>query len=242
MQLTYTKKPLERSPLLVAFLFVHGIIKRMEVCMKKGLFITFEGNDGAGKTTVCRAVEKALMEKGYAVLYSREPGGSRIAEAIRNILLDTKNKEMDARCEALLYAASRRQHLVEVILPALQEGKIVLCDRFIDSSLAYQGVARDIGVDSVWSINDFAIDGHMPEKTIFLSVSVKTGQERMDLRGDKNRLDLEKSAFHQKVREGYQMLCEKYPERISVIDAEKDINTVVNAALEEVLKVVKQYE
>lgn len=108
-----------------------------------------------------------MIEKGYAVLYSREPGGSQIAEAIRNILLDTKNKEMDARCEALLYAASRRQHLVEVILPALQEGKIVLCDRFIDSSLAYQGVAREIGVDSVWSINDFAIDGHMPEKQFF---------------------------------------------------------------------------
>ncbi len=214
----------------------------MEVCMKRGLFITFEGNDGAGKTTVCKEVEKALIEKGYEVLYTREPGGSEIAEAIRHILLDVQNKEMDARCEALLYAASRRQHLVEVILPALQEGKIVLCDRFVDSSLAYQGVAREIGMDQVWAINEFAIDGVMPEKTLFFSVSIETGQKRMNLRGDKNRLDLEKSTFHQKVRQGYEMLCEKYADRIQVIDAEKDLDSVVQQALEEVLKVVKSYE
>lgn len=169
--------------------------------MKQGVFITFEGNDGAGKTTVCKAVEKRLSEMGYSVLYTREPGGSRIAEAIRQVLLDVENTEMDARTEALLYAASRRQHLVEVVLPALNANKIVLCDRFIDSSLAYQGYARQIGAPEIWDINQFAIDGHMPDKTLFLSVSVETGKKRMDLRGDKNRLDLEASAFHALVKD-----------------------------------------
>ena len=210
--------------------------------MKQGLFITFEGNDGAGKTTVCKAVLEKLKEDGYSAIYTREPGGSRIAEAIRNILLDVENMQMDSRCEALLYAASRRQHLVEVVLPALEEGKIVLCDRFIDSSLAYQGIARKIGFDEVWSINQFAIDGHMPNRTIFLSVSVETGKKRMDIRGDKNRLDLEENSFHKSVREGYDDLCKKYPERITVVDAEADIDTVVENTYQKILEVVKNYE
>ncbi|MBB5183818.1 dTMP kinase [Catenisphaera adipataccumulans] len=210
--------------------------------MKKGVFITFEGNDGAGKTTVCKGVEAQLKQAGRDVLYTREPGGSRIAEAIRDLLLDPDNTDMDPRCEALLYAASRRQHLVEVILPALAEGKIVLCDRFIDSSLAYQGFARAIGIDAVYAINRFAIDDCMPDATIFLSVSTETGQKRMDLRGDKNRLDLENSAFHQKVRQGYEELIRRYPERITVIDAEPDQETVIKAAMQVVRKVVEPYE
>ena len=117
--------------------------------MKKGIFITFEGNDGAGKTTVCKAIYKKLLEQGYDVIYTREPGGSQIAEKIRDILLNTHNQSMDPRTEALLYAASRRQHLVEKILPALEKKQIVLCDRFIDSSLAYQGYARKIGMSSI---------------------------------------------------------------------------------------------
>ena len=149
---------------------------------------------------------------------------------------------MDDRTEALLYAASRRQHLKEVVLPALENKKIVLCDRFIDSSLAYQGIARGIGLKEVWDINQFAIDGCMPIKTFFLSVSIETGQERMDLRGDKNRLDLEQSAFHKKVREGYAKLIEMYPERICVIDAEPELKVVVKNALNEVMKVIHEYE
>ena len=125
----------------------------------------------------------------------------------------------------MLYAASRRQHLVEVVLPALNANKIVLCDRFIDSSLAYQGYARQIGAPEIWDINQFAIDGHMPDKTLFLSVSVETGKKRMDLRGDKN-----------------QTLCQDYPERITVIDAEADVQTVVDQSLQEILKVVHAYE
>ena len=155
--------------------------------MKQGVFITFEGNDGSGKTTVCKAVQEELIKMGYDCIYTREPGGSKIAESIRNILLDVNNTEMDDRTEALLYAASRRQHLKEVVLPALENKKIVLCDRFIDSSLAYQGIARGIGLKEVWDINQFAIDGCMPEKTLFLSVSVETGKKRMNLRGDLNR-------------------------------------------------------
>ena len=145
--------------------------------MKKGVFITFEGNDGAGKTTVCKVIYKKLLEQGYDVIYTREPGGSQIAEKIRDILLNTHNQSMDPRTEALLYAASRRQHLVEKILPALEKKQIVLCDRFIDSSLAYQGYARKIGMSSIWSINQFAIDGHMPDPGDGRQKSAYDGQD-----------------------------------------------------------------
>lgn len=210
--------------------------------MKKGIFITFEGNDGAGKTTICLKIKEKLEKRGYPVVYTREPGGSKIAEEIREILLDTKNTEMDQRTEALLYAASRRQHLVEKVVPALNEGKIVLCDRFVDSSLAYQGYARGIGMDEVWQINQFAISDYMPQKTLFLSVSMETGQKRMNIRGDKNRLDLEANDFHQKVRKGYDTLIEKYPDRIVVIDAEPSVDVVFKNALDQVMKVIESYE
>lgn len=210
--------------------------------MRKGVFITFEGNDGAGKTTVCLQVLKRLKQEGHEVIYTREPGGSRIAETIRNILLDVDNKELTARTEALLYAASRSQHLQEIVIPALQAGKIVLCDRYVDSSLAYQGVARDLGIEDVWKINEFAIDGYMPQKTLFFAVSIETGQKRMNIRGDKNRLDLEQDSFHQKVRRGYESLIKMYPERIQVIDAEPALDVVVQAAYDVVKKVIEEYE
>ena len=210
--------------------------------MRKGVFITFEGNDGAGKTTVCLQVLKRLKQEGHEVIYTREPGGSRIAETIRNILLDVDNKELTARTEALLYAASRSQHLQEIVIPALQAGKIVLCDRYVDSSLAYQGVARDLGIEDVWKINEFAIDGYMPQKTLFFAVSIETGQKRMNIRGDKNRLDLEQDSFHQKVRRGYEALIKMYPDRIQVIDAEPALDVVVQAAYDVVKKVIEEYE
>ena len=124
----------------------------------KGLFVTFEGGEGAGKSSMLHAIGKELSEEGYQVLETREPGGIEIAEKIRHVILDTSHTAMDARTEALLYAAARRQHLVEKVVPALQEGKIVLCDRFIDSSLAYQGYARGLGMDEVYKVNDFAIE------------------------------------------------------------------------------------
>ena len=207
--------------------------------MKKGFFITFEGNDGSGKTTVCLKIKEALENMEYSVVYTREPGGSKIAEDIRNIILDVDNTEMDPRCEALLYAASRRQHLVEKVLPALKEGKVVLCDRFVDSSLAYQGYARGIGMDEVWNINEFAINDCMPDKTIFIAVSVETGKKRMDERGDKNRLDLENSDFHMNVRKGYEILTKKYKDRIVVIDGEPSKEVVFENTLKEVMKVIK---
>jgi dTMP kinase len=185
---------------------------------------------------------KRLKQEGHEVIYTREPGGSRIAETIRNILLDVDNKELTARTEALLYAASRSQHLQEIVIPALQAGKIVLCDRYVDSSLAYQGVARDLGIEDVWKINEFAIDGYMPQKTLFFAVSIETGQKRMNIRGDKNRLDLEQDSFHQKVRRGYEALIKMYPERIQVIDAEPALDVVVQAAYDVVKKVIEEYE
>ena len=210
--------------------------------MKRGIFITFEGNDGAGKTTICKLVQEKLMEQGYEVVYTREPGGSKIAESIRNILLDVENTKMDSRTEAILYAASRRQHLVEVVQPALEAGKIVLCDRFIDSSLAYQGVGRGLGIEEVYALNQFAIDQMMPDKTIFLSVDIETGAKRMDLRGEKNRLDLEKDSFHQKVRQGYETLLEMYPERIVKVDATGEVEEVFDLTMQEIQKVLDLYE
>ena len=205
--------------------------------MKQGVFITFEGNDGSGKTTVCKAVQEELIKMGYDCIYTREPGGSKIAESIRNILLDVNNTEMDDRTEALLYAASRRQHLKEVVLPALENKKIVLCDRFIDSSLAYQGIARGIGLKEVWDINQFAIDGCMPEKTLFLSVSVETGKKRMNLRGKLKSFGPRRKLIRIKpVRQGYETLVSMYPERIEVIDAEPCKEEVLKSAMECVYK------
>ena len=204
--------------------------------MKHGFFITLEGNDGAGKTTVALGLKEALEKRGYKVVYTREPGGSIIAERIRDILLNDTQEAMDGRTEALLFAASRRQHLKQIVMPALEENKIVLCDRFVDSSLAYQGVARGLGLEEVWKINQFAIENCMPQLTLFLKVSIETGQKRMNIRGEKNRLDREQDTFHQKVREGYDLLIQKFPERIKVIDAEPDPQTVLEDCIQTVLE------
>lgn len=204
--------------------------------MSKGLFITFEGGEGCGKTTVIKALVKELEKEGLQALVTREPGGSLIAEQIRNVILDRANTLMDPRTEALLYAASRRQHLVEIVLPALKEGKMVLSDRYLDSSLAYQGVARGIGIKEVFSINKFAIDQTMPDLTFFLDLEPEKGLERIrQHRSDEvNRLDLEKLSFHQKVYEAYKLLAEKYPERIVTIDA----SMTVEQEVEQIKKVI----
>ncbi len=210
--------------------------------MKKGLFITFEGNDGSGKTTISKLVYEKLSEMGYPVIYTREPGGIDIAEQIRNVILDPKNTAMDARCEALLYAACRRQHLIEKVLPALEENKIVLCDRFIDSSLVYQGIARNIGIDEVYAINEFAIEGNLPDATIFLHVDLDTGLSRIESRGSKDRLDNESMNFHRMVAEGYEKVCKLYPERMHVIDATKTVNEVFQNTLDVLLEIIKSYD
>ncbi len=208
--------------------------------MNKGLFITFEGPDGSGKTTVSTEVYKRLLNEGYDVIYTREPGGIDIAEQIRKVILDPANTAMDIRTEALLYAASRRQHLVEKVLPALAQDKIVICDRFVDSSLAYQGVGRGIGMEEVFQINQFAIEGKMPDKTIYLDIDAEVGLQRIGNRAFKDRLDQESLDFHSKVMEGYKQVFEKFKDRMILIDASKDPETVIQAATHEVVKLIHE--
>ncbi len=192
------------------------------------MFITFEGPEGAGKTTIIHMIYNQLKEEGYDVILTREPGGIQIAEQIREIILNPANTAMDARTEALLYAAARRQHLVEKVVPALEEGKIILCDRFVDSSLAYQGFARGLGIDEIYQINQFAIDGLMPKATLFFDIKPEVGLERINRNKERevNRLDLEKIEFHQHVRNGYLKVIEKFPNRMHSIDASRTIEEV----------------
>ncbi|UXU54814.1 dTMP kinase [Staphylococcus agnetis] len=198
------------------------------------LFITIEGPEGSGKTTVLKAVVEQLS-KDYDVIATREPGGVKTAEAIRNILLE--GDAMDPRTEALLFAAARREHLVEKVLPALDKGITVICDRFIDSSLAYQGYARNIGVEAIQTINDFAIEGHAPDLTLYLDIPAEVGQARiMQNQRAQNRLDKEDKAFHARVIDGYQQLIQNHPERYEVIDATQSIDAVI----QDVLTAIKQ--
>jgi dTMP kinase len=195
-----------------------------------GKFITFEGPDGSGKGTIIKYVKKYLIENNIDFILTREPGGINISEDIRKVILNKDNTEMDDRTEALLYAASRRQHLIEKVIPALKSGKIVICDRFVDSSLAYQGFARGIGIEKVFEINKFAIDNIMPDLTIFLDVSPEIGLDRINNSKVrvKDRLDLESIEFHKRVYQGYMKVIEKYSNRIKVVDAEKSIKEVAN--------------
>lgn len=202
----------------------------------KGTFISVEGGEGAGKSTVIQYVYEQLVHLGYSVILTREPGGINISEEIRNIILDPQNDNMEKRTEALLYAAARRQHLIEKIEPSLQAGKIVLCDRFIDSSLTYQGYARGLGIEEVLKINDFAINGCMPSLTIYFDVKPEIGLKRIEKNNrEKNRLDLEGLQFHQRVYEGYHLLLKKYPNRIKKIEASQGLAEVQGEVLELIL-------
>lgn len=205
----------------------------------RGYFITFEGPDGSGKTTISTIVAQKLKEMGYDAIYTREPGGIDIAEQIRNVILDPKNTAMDAKTEALLYAASRRQHLVEKVVPAVEKGQIVICDRFVDSSLAYQGYARHLGIENVYMINQFAIDGYFPDTTIFLNLDYEDGLKRIETRTFKDRLDLETKTFHQEVSEGYRQVLAKYRHRMHVVDASQDVDKVAADALQIVLRTIE---
>ncbi len=198
-----------------------------------GLFITLEGPEGSGKTTAALRIVDTLKTLGYEVVYTREPGGIEIAEQIRQVILDPKNTAMDAKTEALLYAASRRQHLVEKVMPALQTGKIVLCDRFVDSSLVYQGMGRNLGIETVYQMNLFAIEDVMPDLTIFFDVEPTVGLARIaaDNTREVNRLDMETIEFHQKVYEGYLEVARHFPNRIQSIDASQNQDTVFEQCL-----------
>lgn len=183
-------------------------------------FISIEGTEGSGKSLLVQSLVKMFRTTGYEIVVTREPGGIAIAESIRSILLDPANREMDSRTEALLYAAARRQHLVEKIIPALSRGALVICDRFIHSSLAYQGYARGLGIDEVFEINRFAVDNCMPSLTIYLDIDPEIGLTRIhkDASREINRIDLESLCFHRKVREGYHRLCQ-IDENMKSIDA-----------------------
>jgi len=192
-----------------------------------GYFITFEGGEGTGKTTIINYISKYLESKGYNVVSTREPGGIDIAEQIRSIILDIKNTKMDYRTEALLYAASRTQHLAEKIIPALKENKIVLCDRYLDSSLVYQGIARGLGIENVLKVNMFATE-YMPDITFFIDVKPEICFKRLkDNNREMDRLDLEKMDFHNMVYEGYKEVAKMYPKRIVSIDGDRKIEDII---------------
>jgi dTMP kinase len=197
--------------------------------VKMSYFITLEGVEGSGKSTIINFIKDSLETSGKKVVVTREPGGIDIAEQIRSVILDRENTKMEGRTEALLYAAARRQHLVEKVIPSLKEGNIVLCDRFIDSSLAYQGYARGLGINEVYSVNKFAIENLMPDLTLYLDLDPQIGLNRIAKNKGReiNRLDLEEINFHVKVREGYEEVLKMFPERMVRIDANQEIGKVI---------------
>ena len=192
--------------------------------MKQGLFITLEGGDGAGKSTQMNNIEKYFNERGYTCLRTREPGGTSIGEALREILLSPATSKMTDVAEMMIFAAARAQHVRELIRPSVEEGKIVICDRFVDSSIAYQKYGRELG-DMVVQVNDIAIDGLLPDITFWMDINPEAGRERIGMREDSSldRLEREKMDFHYRVYDGYQELCERYPERVKRIDATRSI-------------------
>ena len=197
--------------------------------MVNGTLISFEGPEGAGKSSILEAILPLLEEKGIPYITTREPGGVDIAEKIRQVILDPDHTSMDAKTELLLYIASRRQHLVERVLPALAAGKVVLMDRFIDSSVAYQGYGRGLSVEDIEWLNQFATDGLKPDLTLYFDLDVEEGLARIARNQERevNRLDLEGLELHYKVRKGYLALAEKEPERIVKIDASQSFEAVL---------------
>lgn len=194
--------------------------------MMKGFFVTIEGPDGSGKTTQIDLLTRYLVAEDFDYLVTREPGGTRISNRIRQILLEKEYTEMTAETETLLYAASRAQHVAEVILPALKKGKIVLCDRFIDASMAYQGAGRGIDIDCIKKINSIALMGIMPHLTILLDIPPNIGLQRKKNYKEIDRIESEELDFHERVREGYLYLAEKEPKRIKVLDGCQDKNVI----------------
>ena len=201
------------------------------------MFITLEGPEGSGKTTAVKEAVSKLQEMGYQIVQTREPGGTPISEQIRNVILDKANTAMDPRTEALLYAASRRQHLVEKVWPAVKEGKIVICDRYLDSSLAYQGGARGLGVEEILNVNLFATENTWPDLTLLFDIDPKVGLARIASNADRevNRLDLEKLDFHNTVRATFLQLAKRYPDRYVIIDASQSKEKVASDTLTAIL-------
>ena len=203
----------------------------------RGLFITLEGGDGAGKSTQIRNIESFFEERGFVVVHTREPGGPRISEKLRDILLDKENSEMDPVTEMLIYAAARAQNVREIVIPAIEEGKVVICDRFTDSSIAYQGYGRGLG-EMVAEVNRRATGGLEPDMTFWLDIDPETGRERAKNEGEPDRIELEKLDFHYRLYEGYKTLAKQHPERIKRIDASgtpEEMRDEIYGYLEELL-------
>ena len=198
----------------------------------KGKFITVEGTDGSGKSTQLKLLMDYLGTKNCDVVFTREPGGTEISEKIRAIILDINNKEMTDMTEALLYAAARAQHVQQKIIPAINEGKIVICDRFVDSSVAYQGAARGLGADNIMQINSFALNGIMPDLTLFFDLPPEKGILRKKNEKELDRLESEKLDFHVNVYEGYKKLCSQYPDRIKAISADDTVENINRQVIE----------
>lgn len=195
--------------------------------MSRGLFITIEGGDGAGKSTQMDNIERYFTERGFSCVRTREPGGTSIGEKLRNILLDADNSEMEPVTEMMIYAAARAQLVREFLKPELDAGKVIICDRYVDSSVAYQAFGRDLG-DAVWGVNKYAVDDVMPDITFWMDIDPESGRKRIGNREDStlDRLEREKMDFHYKVYEGYKSICEKEPERVKRIDATRSIEEI----------------
>ena len=202
----------------------------------RGKFITFEGCDGCGKSTQLSLLSDYLTQQNVPHIFTREPGGGKISEAIREILLNGKNTEMTDECEALLYAAARVQHLADRVEPALNEGKLVICDRYVDSSLAYQAYARGLGKDFIEKINAFALNNYLPDVTVFIDLTPEAAFLRKHGADENDRLEQAGMAFHKKVYQGYDELAKAYPNRIARIDG----NQTPQAIFENVLAILKE--
>jgi dTMP kinase len=201
-------------------------VKRNWKMSKKGIFISMEGPDGSGKSTQIEKIKSYLEGEGYEVVVTREPGGTAISEAVREIILNKAYTEMGYMTEALLYASARAQLVSEVIKPAIESGKAVISDRFVDSSAVYQGMARGLGVENIYKINEYAIQGIMPDVTFLLDLPARTGISRKKDQKELDRMELESIEFHEKVAQGYRDLAKLAPERIYTVDATADIGTV----------------
>ena len=197
-----------------------------------GKLIVFEGPDGSGKTTIIKKVKEILEKRDLAISYYREPGGTDISEKIRSIIIDNDNHLMDAKTEALLFASSRAQLVAEKIIPDLKEGKIVICDRFVMSSLLYQGLGRNLGIENIKSINDFATSGIKPDLTLFFNIDYKTALERKRANFSPDRLENEDFSFHKRIFDGYLEMADLYKDEIVKVDARKSIEDLTKDVIE----------
>lgn len=212
----------------------------------RGIFLTFEGPDGAGKTTQLSLLADALTAGGYEVVRTREPGGTRISDQIRAILLDPEHTEMTGAAEVLLYAAARAQHVREKILPALKEGKIVLCDRYIDASIAYQAYGLGIDPEIVRSVNAFASSGLRPDRTYLLDISVEAGMKRLVSRGGAlaaqglDRIESRQAAYHERVRRAFRQIAESEPDRVLVVNADQPAEQIHACILDDCSRLLEK--